>query len=195
MCSFVSFVVNAFGFRLLAAKPRQTHFSPTGVKAFKNTQRCVLFTDKAGKAQRLACRQPVAYSALRVQAFPDRATLDRSTDAALGLSKAYIKRTTVRLSSGKMGQRHTDAVQPTSADRDPALYRLGTPFLRSPHFFLRHRLCLDQPPHDHRIFVFQPSFDSTNTMSLLIPIITYVYTLKQSFENLYLACFLLVRYH
>jgi hypothetical protein len=40
------------------------HFSPTGVKAFKNTQRSVLFTDKAGKAQK-----PVATSQLLTVPF------------------------------------------------------------------------------------------------------------------------------
>jgi hypothetical protein len=63
----------------------QTHFSPTGVKAFKKAQG-VRFTDKAGKST-ADCYQPVAYSAFRVQAFPGL-----PADAALGPAHTKYQR-------------------------------------------------------------------------------------------------------
>jgi hypothetical protein len=64
------------------------------VKAFKKAQG-VRFTDKAGKST-ADCYQPVAYSAFRVQAFPGL-----PADAALGTSKAYIRRKSKNLSIEK----------------------------------------------------------------------------------------------
>jgi hypothetical protein len=75
---------------MLTAKGRYAHLSPTGVKAFKKPQKCALHGQGRYSAK-TGCHQPVAYSALRVQAFPGL-----PTDAALGLSRRILDENTRR---------------------------------------------------------------------------------------------------